>query len=88
MIEEIVAFRFGSTITNRVDIIRCLLETGQPYELLNRKRMQLMSNCDLGPRWDNLAASPTLFCVERNNDGEIVRLIPATKEREGWMLNI
>ena len=59
-----VAARFTNIITNDLmDIIR-RVKRGEPFELLDRKRMKIMAAFDLGQRWTDLANGPMLFIKE------------------------
>jgi len=61
---EFVAARCGTIIANDPSIILAWIKAGREIELLSRERMQLMADFDLGPRWERLAAGPTLFEAE------------------------
>ena len=62
--DDIVAARIGSTITNSIPVIKDALERNQDIEWLSRRRMAFMAAFDLGPRWQNLANSKTIFQVD------------------------
>jgi hypothetical protein len=62
--DDIVAARIGSTITNSIPVIKDALERNQDIEWLSRRRMALMDAFDLGPRWHKLATSKTIFQVD------------------------
>jgi len=63
-LNEIVgAFINRKTITNKTSDIAAALDMGMDIEWLSRARMEFMANCDLGQRWDAMAAGPTLFCI-------------------------
>ena len=64
MKQEIVALRFDTIITNDTQEIIKRLNRGDSYELLTRRRMQLMAAMDLGPRWEQLAKGRTLFLFD------------------------
>jgi hypothetical protein len=65
---EIVAAKIGDIITtNFIDIRQAFMDQCKDIELLDRRRMQFMAACDLGPQWERIASSPTLFII---NDDE------------------
>ncbi len=72
--KEIVAARIGTVVTNNPRLIRAALELGRKdIEFLDRQRMQFMAAMDLGPRWERLAESPTLFLMDENGEPFPVR---------------
>lgn len=62
--KEIVGAIIGTVITNDKNAIMAGIQAGTIKEFLDRRRMQLMAACDLGLQWENMANSPTLFCVD------------------------
>lgn len=66
--KEIIAARIGSKITNDFATIRNGILSGKDYELLDRKRLQLMASMDLGKQWEDLAKSPTLFYITKEGN--------------------
>lgn len=63
MLQEIVAIRFGDPgiISNIPAVIIGVVQSGDQFELLTRKRMQLMASFDFGEKWVKLSKSRTLF---------------------------
>lgn len=41
--------------------IKRLIESGEPFDLISRARLQFMAACDLGPQWKEWATYSTLF---------------------------
>ena len=68
---EIVALRFGSTITNNREEILERLERGDEFDVVPRTTAQFMSSMDLGKHWQDLADAPTLFVLDEN--GQVVK---------------
>ena len=64
MTDDIVAARIGSTITNSIPVIKSALELNREVEWLSRRRMAFMAAFDLGPQWQKLADSKTIFQVD------------------------
>jgi hypothetical protein len=54
----------GGTITNRLENIVAAAKAGRLGEVYDRKRVQFMSDCDLGRNWDAMAKGPTLFLID------------------------
>lgn len=49
---------------------------------LDREAMKLMASFDLGRKWERLASGPTLFLIEFDDHGEVIRILPPEdKER-------
>ena len=67
--QEIVAAKIGTVITNVPAHIVAALEMNQDVEFLCRQHMQFMAAFDLGQRWNNLARSRTLFVLD--DDGNL-----------------
>jgi hypothetical protein len=62
---EIVGAQIGTTITNdKTKIAEAIEANRTDIQFLDRLQMQLMSSCDLGINWDNMANGPTLFCMD------------------------
>lgn len=64
MKEIIGAMVDGRFLTSDPRAIADAVETGRVTEWLDRRRMQFMAACDLGPKWGQLAESKTLFCLD------------------------
>lgn len=64
MVKEIVAAKINSVITTNRAHIAAALEMNMAVEFLERKHMQFMDQCDLGPVWHQLAIAPTIFCID------------------------
>jgi len=62
--KEIVGAKIGSIITNNRETIKYHFNQGTSMEWLDRHRMELMVNMDLGINWVSMAKGPTLFCLD------------------------
>lgn len=62
--DEIVAARIGSIVTNDTRIILAALENGTVNEFISRPRAQLVADCDAGKHWEALAEARTLFLMD------------------------
>ena len=62
--KEIVGAKIGTLITNDRSVIAKASHAGDTFELLDRKRMQLMAGMDLGRNWEMMATGPTLFFID------------------------
>lgn len=62
---EVVAAQIGNEISNNKGHIYLALAAGvDEIQFLTRAHIQLMAECDLGEKWQELADSPTLFYVD------------------------
>jgi hypothetical protein len=62
--KEIVAAKIGTYITNSPKEIMAAVEANARVEWLDRRHMKLMARMDLGHKWEQLAASRTLFRID------------------------
>jgi hypothetical protein len=62
--KEIVAAKIGTYITNSSKEIMAAVEANARVEWLDRRHMKLMACMDLGQKWEQLAASRTLFRID------------------------
>ncbi|MDH5183379.1 MAG: hypothetical protein OEX12_05760 [Gammaproteobacteria bacterium] len=66
--KEIVGAKIGTKITNDPKIIMKALDQAKDIQWLERAHMKLMSSCDLGQHWDNMANGETLFKMTDNDE--------------------
>ena len=66
MVEVVGAVINGGTVTNDRAAIYQAVHDGRVNKWLDRRHMQFMAACDLGPNWQKLADSPTLFKLDDN----------------------
>lgn len=88
--KEIVAILIGDTKTGTITTDRTHITTALELKLdvhwIERRQLQFMAACDLGPQWTALAQAPTLFRVDEQGaihpplTGDPVR--PATPKAE------
>lgn len=67
--EEIVAVLIDNIIYSGnigISKLKEVIEERKSFELIGRKRLNLMSNFDLGKKWDLLANGVTLFYAHEN----------------------
>ncbi len=69
--KEIVGARIGNIITNNRQTIIDAVNLNQKVQFLDRRHMELMSACDLGKNWDEMARSKTLFRID--DEGNAVK---------------
>ncbi len=76
--EEIVGVMFGSVVHRDMHVIKSLVASGQePSRLVSRAEMQFMACCDLGPKWEEWAKSPTLFLQKSDGTYEMPHSVSA-----------
>ncbi len=63
---EVVGAQIGTRITNDSGEIRTALDRGTIRRFLFRDEMKLMAAFDLGPNWEALAKSRTLFLLSED----------------------